>query len=290
MPETDPGLDLNYETDQLIDRALQEDLGDGGDITSTTLLDAKETGRATIVAKQQGVIAGLPLAQRVFEKVDQELSFQALIKEGENVSCGDRVALVEGPIVSILTAERNALNFLQRLSGIASLTAKFVRETSSTNARILDTRKTTPGMRSLEKYAVRVGGGQNHRMGLFDMVMIKDNHIAAAGGITPAVKRIRAVILSKNLDLKIEVESTTLDQVKEAKNLSIDRIMLDNFSISQIREAVKVVSDEIELEVSGGVTLETVREIAETGVDYISVGALTHSPPALDLSLLIESA
>jgi nicotinate-nucleotide pyrophosphorylase (carboxylating) len=219
--------------------------------------------------------------------VDESLRFEEIREDGDKISPSDIVLTISGSTRSILTAERTALNFLQRLSGIATLTAQFVERIAGAPATILDTRKTTPGLRALEKYAVRVGGGHNHRLGLFDMILIKENHIAAAGGITKAVAIIRGELEARKLPLAVEVETKTLEEVNEALVLKVDRIMLDNMPVPQIREAVKMVSGRAELEVSGGVTLETVRAIAETDVDYISVGALTHSAPALDLSLLI---
>jgi nicotinate-nucleotide pyrophosphorylase (carboxylating) len=220
--------------------------------------------------------------------VDESLRFEEIREDGDKISPSDIVLTISGSTRSILTAERTALNFLQRLSGIATLTAQFVERIAGAPAKILDTRKTTPGLRALEKYAVRVGGGHNHRLGLFDMILIKDNHIAAAGGVTKAVEIIGEKLETRRLPLTVEVETKNLEEVKEALALKVDRILLDNMSLPQIREAVKLAGGQVELEVSGGVTLATIRAIAETGVDYISVGALTHSAPALDLSLLLE--
>jgi len=281
-------LSISEETDHLIDLALQEDLQSRGDVTSHFLLQAKETGEANIVAKESGVIAGLPVAERVFQKVERDIHFVAAIEDGKKVKMSQQIAQIRGKVSAILTAERTALNFLQRLSGIATLTAQFVEAVKGTHAKILDTRKTIPGWRQLEKYAVRMGGGYNHRMGLYDMILIKENHIAAAGGITSAVKRTREELSCESLDLAIEVEVMDLEQLREALELQVNRIMLDNMSLEAMREAVRLAKGNVELEVSGGVTLETVRQIAETGVDYISVGALTHSAKALDLSLLLK--
>lgn len=283
-----PTLQIDRRVEQLIEFALAEDLAERGDVTSNLLVPETETTRAKIIAKAPGTIAGVAIAKRVFCTVDTRLQFEDRGNDGGKVRPGDEVLVISGLSRSILTAERTALNFLQRLSGIATLTAQFVERIAGTRAKILDTRKTTPGLRVLEKYAVRVGGGHNHRLGLFDMILIKENHLAAAGGITKAVEQIRAELKVKKLPLAVEVETRNLDEVKEALALKVDRIMLDNMPLPQIREAVKLASGRVELEVSGGVTLATVRAIAETGVDYISVGALTHSAPALDLSLLLE--
>lgn len=267
--------------------ALEEDLAQIGDLTSQSLLDSKVRGRAIIIARQEGVFAGGQVARRVFEKLDPQLSVRLAVSDGDIVKKAERLLTVEGSVVSILSAERTVLNFLQRLCGVATLTARFVGRVEGTGATILDTRKTTPGLRLLEKHAVRMGGGKNHRVGLFDMVLIKENHILAAGGLTNAVRKITDSLSEKEVQVKIEVEVSNPEQVREALRLAIDRVMLDNMSLEQIREAVNIIDGRIETEVSGGVTLETVRHIAETGVDYISVGALTHSAPALDLSLLL---
>jgi nicotinate-nucleotide pyrophosphorylase (carboxylating) len=281
-------LEITKEIDHIIHLALTEDLDEAGDVTSNLLLSPSKRGKAVIVAKQRGVIAGLKIVHRVFKKVDPQIEISDLVEEGALVNPPDTIVKIAGPLCSILTAERTALNFLQRLSGIATLTAQFVEQVKGTQAQILDTRKTTPGFRLLEKYAVRVGGGLNHRKGLFDMILIKENHIVAAGGVSQAVRTIKENMMRKNLALKVEVEARTLDDVKEALEVKVDRIMLDNMTLSQIQQAVNLVSGKVELEVSGGVTLKNVRDLAETGVDFISVGALTHSAKALDLSLLID--
>lgn len=273
--------------DQIIDMALEEDLDELGDVTSNFVVPGDAEGRAEIVAKASGIIAGVKVARRVFDHVDSRVDFAPRVGDGTRVVTGDRVARLVGPLRSILTAERTALNLLQRLSGIATLTAEFVSKVAGTGTIILDTRKTTPGLRTLEKAAVRAGGGQSHRMGLFDMVLIKENHIRAAGGIAPAVRRARAGLQAAALNLKIEVETRNLEEVAEALGLGVDRILLDNMRPDDIREAVKLCAGRVELEASGGVTLENVGPFAETGVGYISIGALTHSAPALDLSLLI---
>lgn len=285
-----PALKLTNEIESLIDLALREDLGENGDVTSNCILNSDDEGQANIIVKKDGIIAGLPIAEWVFKKVNPGLKVENRVEEGSKVQRYEEVVRIIGPLAGILTAERTGLNFLQRLSGIATLTAEFVRKVAGTKVRILDTRKTTPGFRVLEKYAVRAGGGGNHRFGLYDMVLIKENHIAAAGGIASAVEQTRENMKKRDLNLKIEVEVRNLSEVEQVLNLAVDRLMLDNMSLQKIREAVKLANGKVELEVSGGVTLETVREIAETGVNYISVGALTHSASSLDLSLLIDAA
>ena len=266
----------------LIDLALAEDVGKGDVTTVATVPEGKE-GRAVIIAKAYGIVCGLPIAAEAFRNVDAAIRLTHLASDGEPVAPGDVVAALSGPLRGILTAERTALNFLTHLSGIATLTARFVDVVAPYRAVILDTRKTTPGWRILEKYAVRCGGGRNHRMGLYDMVLIKDNHIAASGSLTEAVRRVRAAGIS----LPIEVEVRTLAELEEALSLDVDRILLDNMDIPTLREAVARAKGKVELEASGGVTLENAAEIAACGVDYISIGALTHSAPALDFSLEI---
>jgi quinolinate synthase len=268
----------------LIEMAIAEDIGPG-DATSDAILDADAILTGCITAKAPGVIAGLPVAERVFERVDPEIRFAPRVHDGQEIVAGEIVAEVSGPAPSLLAAERLALNFLQRMSGIATLTRDYVDAVATTNATILDTRKTVPGHRLLDKYAVRMGGGVNHRMALFDMVLIKDNHIDGASGITPAVARARTA----HPDLPMEVEVRTLDELREALAISppLDRIMLDNMTLATMREAVEISAGRVPLEASGNVTLETVAEIAATGVDFISVGALTHSVQALDLSMKV---
>jgi nicotinate-nucleotide pyrophosphorylase (carboxylating) len=241
-----------------------------------------------IVAKARGVLAGLPVAKLAFTALDPNAKFEALAAEGAAVGPGDEVARVRARARAILSAERVALNFVQRLSGVATLTAKYVEKVAGTGARILDTRKTTPGLRFLEKYAVKKGGGDNHRFGLFDLVLIKDNHVRAAGSLTEAVSRAR----DAKTELSIEVEVQSLDELREALALGVDRVLIDNFSTPELKRALELVRAAAKpprVEVSGGVTLDTVRAIAELGVDDISVGALTHSAPALDLSLEVTS-
>lgn len=269
---------------ELVRAALREDVGPG-DVTTESVVLPQTMGQATMVVKAQGVIAGLEVAATTFREVDERTIFTARYKDGTEVSPGTTVAQVYGPVQALLTGERVALNFVQRLSGIATQTRAYVRAIAGTSARIVDTRKTTPGLRMLEKYAVRVGGGFNHRFGLYDAVLIKDNHIAAAGGLTAAVQRARAALPHT---MKVEVETETLEQVEEALAAGADIILLDNMSPALLRQAVALIDGRAITEASGGVTLETVAEIAATGVDLISVGALTHSVKALDVSLELE--
>ena len=268
---------------ELIDRALAEDVGEG-DVTTAALVPEGALARARIVQKAPGVIFGLHAAESVFRRVDPALRWHGHAPEGEWREDG-LVAEVAGPTAAILRGERVALNFLGRLSGVATLTARYVRAVEGTGARILDTRKTTPGLRALEKGAVAAGGGTNHRFGLFDAILAKENHIAAAGGIAAAVRR---ALDAAAPGMVVEIECETLGEVREAVEAGAPRILLDNMSLDQLREAVAIAGGRAELEASGGVSLETVRAIAETGVDFVSVGSLTHSAPALDLSLLVE--
>jgi nicotinate-nucleotide pyrophosphorylase (carboxylating) len=274
----------------LVRRALHEDVGPG-DWTTLWTVPAERHASALVVARQAGVVAGIAAAQEVFRQIEPSLAVQAVVTDGNFVRPGERVLTLSGPARGILTGERVALNLLQRLSGVATLTRRYVDAVAGTRARILDTRKTTPGMRLLEKQAVRAGGGANHRIGLHDMVLIKENHLVAAGGISAAVRRVRE---QNDRGLIIEVETTTLDEVAEALTLGVDRILLDNMPLPVLREAVARVAAHPEprpsTEASGGISLESARETAEAGVDFISVGALTHSAPALDLSLLIDPA
>jgi nicotinate-nucleotide pyrophosphorylase (carboxylating) len=267
---------------ELIDQALAEDVGEG-DVTTELLVPPGAVGRAVLTQKAPGVLAGLRVAEAVFHRVDPSLRWHARAGEGSWNEPGTRVAEVAGTSRSILTAERVALNFLQRLSGVATLTARYVREVAGTKARILDTRKTTPGLRVLEKQAVLAGGGHNHRAGLFDAILVKENHAAMAGGVGEATRRALGAS-----GLPVEVECATLDELSAALEAGAPRILLDNMTNDQLREAVALTAGRAELEASGGVSLGTVRAIAETGVDFISVGALTHSAPALDVSLILE--
>jgi nicotinate-nucleotide pyrophosphorylase (carboxylating) len=267
--------------------ALAEDLGLAGDVTTAATVPAAVRASAVVAARRPGVVAGLALAEAAFRALDTEVGFTPCVADGSTVAPGAVLARVKGAARALLTAERVALNFLGRLSGIATLTRSYVDAVAGTRATIVDTRKTTPGLRAFEKYAVRCGGGRNHRSGLFDAILIKDNHIAAAGGLAPAIERARAYAGHM---IKIEVEVDTLVQLEEALRHAIDAVLLDNMSPAQLREAVGIVGGRIPTEASGGVDLDTVRAIAETGVDLISVGALTHSAPVLDLGLDFEVA
>ena len=270
----------------LVEAALAEDVG-SGDVTSRATVPEGAEGSGSIVAKEAGVVCGLPVARIVFERVDGRLLFEPDVQEGARVAPGDLLARVRGPVRAILTAERTALNFLQHLSGIATATAAAVAALEGTGVRLLDTRKTVPGLRLLAKYAVRTGGGGNHRLGLYDMVMIKENHAAAAGGVAAAIRLARQACPSHVL----EVEVTDLKEVVQALAEGPDRILLDNFAPERIREAAALVrarEDPPEIEVSGGVTFDTLRSVAVPGVDFVSMGAITHSAPALDLSLELD--
>ena len=278
---------LNFRSiDPLIELTLTEDIGIG-DITTESTVQPSQRGVGTIISKSSGVIAGLPVAQRVFEKIDESLDFRPRVSDGEQVQRMTPIAEVEGAVQSILISERTALNFLQRLSGTTTLTAQFVVAAAKYDAKIIDTRKTIAGWRTLQKYAVRVGGGYNHRFGLYDGVLIKDNHIVAAGGIGQAIELARATVAHT---VKIEVEVETLDQVDEALVAGADIILLDNMSINLMRAAVKEIGKAVLTEASGGITLDEVEAVAATGVDLISVGALTHSAMPLDISLDLELA
>ncbi len=274
------------EISQLVKIALEEDLGSRGDITSRAI-NEDNTIQAEIIMKEAGVLAGLDLACLVFKYGDESIQFQSVVNEGEFHSKGCAIARITGKVVSVLQAERTALNFLGRLSGIATQTFHFVRLISEFDTTILDTRKTTPGWRALEKYAVRTGGGQNHRMGLWDMFLIKDNHITAAGGICQAVQKCLQYMKQENFDAKIQVEACSMEMVQECLKNQIDVIMLDNMSIDEMRRAVEFVDGKIPLEASGNMNMESLYDVAQIGVDYISVGALTHSARNLDLTMLI---
>ncbi len=272
--------------DTLIKMALREDIGDG-DHSTLACIPPTATGTAKMVAKQDGILCGAEVGERVFSLVDSNLKVNLLKHDGEAVAKGDVVMTIEGPSGSILTAERTALNFMQRLSGIATETHRMVQMLSGLKTKLLDTRKTTPNMRLLEKYAVKCGGGTNHRIGLYDMVMLKDNHIDFAGGIEAAIDRTRDYLKAKGKDLKIEIEVRNLEELQRVMNHGgVDRIMLDNFDTATLREAVKRIDGKYETEASGGITDETLRAYAETGVDFISVVALTHHIKSLDLSLV----
>lgn len=268
-----------------IQRALQEDVGDG-DHSSLSCIPESATNSAYLLAKEAGIIAGLDIAKQVFAEVDQRIQFTPHFTDGDAIAQGDRVFTVSGPARSILTAERLALNLMQRMSGIATRTHQVTDLLKGTRARVLDTRKTTPGLRYFEKLAVRIGGGVNHRFGLYDMIMLKDNHIDYAGGIAKAMDSVRSYLKQKALDLPVEVETRNMDEVRAAlSEEGVTRIMLDNFTPEQVREAVELIDGRVETEASGGITPETIRPYAEAGVDFISMGALTHSVKNLDLSL-----
>jgi nicotinate-nucleotide pyrophosphorylase (carboxylating) len=276
--------DVLQSADILITAAIAEDIG-SGDVTSLAVFPPHAMARATIIAKEPGVVAGLPVAKAVFAKADRYVVFTPALTDGAHVKPLDVLVNLEGKLVSLLSLERIVLNFLQHLSGIATLASEFVRAVQGTKAVILDSRKTTPGYRALEKYAVRTGGAQNHRRGLYDMMMVKDNHIQAVKSLSLAVRRAR----ESYPDLPLEVEVDSLEHLKEALSLPVDRILLDNMDLATIHQGVLIANNRVPLEVSGGVTLENVRQIAETGVNFISVGALTHSAPGLDISLEITS-
>lgn len=265
----------------IIDNALQEDIG-SGDMTTELLFPGDTKCKAIIIAKEDGVAAGIPVAERVFRKLDENILWNQKKREGETLKPGDILAEIEASPRIILTGERLALNFLQRLSGIASLTSRFVKAVEGLSVKIVDTRKTAPGLRILDKYGVSVGGGYNHRFGLHDGILIKDNHIRITGGITQAVKLIRKRIKAES---KIEVETSTLAEVIEAISAGADVIMLDNMPTEVMRQAVEIINRKALTEASGGINLENVRNVAETGVDFVSIGALTHSPRALDIGL-----
>ena len=268
-----------------ITEALAEDIGDG-DHSSLASIASGTEGRARLLVKETGIIAGLRVAGEVFNVIDPSLKTNILFRDGNSVKYGDIALTVEGEVHSVLRAERLVLNIMQRMSGIATTTSVYVEKISGTKARITDTRKTTPGMRMLEKEAVRIGGGVNHRMGLYDMIMLKDNHIDYAGGIAAAVERTREYLLKKNLALKIEVEARNIDEVSQALAAGgVDRIMLDNFSVRDTEKAVALIGGRTETESSGGITLANVRDYALCDVDFISIGALTHHIKSLDMSL-----
>ena len=271
--------------DALIDLAIREDIGDG-DHTSLCCIPADERGRMRLLCKQEGIIAGIEIARLVFEKLDPEMLFEQILQDGDRVKPGDVAFYVSGRLQSLLQAERIILNIMQRMSGVATQTAVYVDRLKGLHTKVLDTRKTTPGMRVLDKMAVKIGGGENHRMGLFDMILLKDNHIDFAGGIRPAIEGARRYLAERGKKLPIECEVRSLediDRVFEAGG--VDRIMFDNFTPEMTREAVRKVAGRCETESSGGITLDNLREYAETGVDFISVGALTHQIKSLDMSL-----
>jgi len=273
------------EIEIIISNAVREDVGDG-DHSSLACIPSRERGRAKLLIKENGILAGVEFARKVFKYIDSELTVETLLEDGAEVKKGDIAFYVQGYSHSILKAERLVLNGMQRMSAIATKTNEFARKLKGTNTMILDTRKTTPGIRALEKWAVKIGGGENHRFGLFDMIMLKDNHIDFAGGITPAIQKTQQYLKENNLDLKIIVEARDLEEIKEIlRHEGIYRILIDNFNFSDTRKAVKLINNQCQTESSGGITLETVRTYAECGVDFVSSGALTHSISNMDLSL-----
>jgi nicotinate-nucleotide pyrophosphorylase (carboxylating) len=273
---------------RLIEQALFEDVG-FGDVTSESTIPEAQQSHATLLCKETGVLSGIDIAQLVFRLVDERIVMKPLLADTSLIRQGMTIAEIDGPTRGILLGERLALNFIQRMSGIASLTHMFVHAVAGTGAKITDTRKTVPGLRVLDKQAVRDGGGVNHRFGLDQMVLIKDNHVAAAGGIRNAIEQCKRYLAAHSIAVPIEVETTSLVQVQEALECGgIDRIMLDNYELAAMKEAVRLINHAVEVEASGGITMQTVRSVAETGVNFISVGALTHSPKALDISLELE--
>ncbi|NTW25790.1 MAG: carboxylating nicotinate-nucleotide diphosphorylase [Lentimicrobium sp.] len=271
--------------DEIIEKALAEDIGDG-DHTSLSAIAASASGKARLLVKEAGILSGMTIAQKVFNAVDPKIVFHSLLKDGDNIQPGDIAFTVEGPSISILMAERLVLNFMQRMSGIATNTARYVKALEGLKTRVLDTRKTTPLLRELEKQAVIDGGGHNHRFGLYDMILIKDNHVDFAGGISRAIIRANEYLKQTGRNLKIEIEVRNFDELKQViETGNVNRIMLDNFTPVDLAKAVTIIDGRFETEASGGITLDTIRSFAESGVDFISVGALTHHIKSLDLSL-----
>ena len=275
---------MNELIDQLISLSFAEDIGDG-DHTTLSSIPATAMGKSRLIIKEEGIIAGVEMAREIFHRFDPEMKMEVYINDGAHVKPGDVAFVVEGRVQSLLQTERLMLNVMQRMSGIATITNEYVKLLEGTKCRVLDTRKTTPGMRLMEKDAVRIGGGCNHRIGLFDMILLKDNHIDFAGGIPQAVSRAQEYCKAKGKNLKIEVEVRNFDELNQVLALEgVDRVMLDNFSVENTRKAVEIVNGKVEVESSGGITFETIRSYAECGVDYVSVGALTHSVKSLDMS------
>ena len=270
--------------DRLFDLAFAEDIGDG-DHTTLCCIPETAVGKSKLLVKEAGILAGVDIARKVFHKFDPELKMEVFIEDGSVVKPGDVAFIVSGKIRSLLQTERLMLNIMQRMSGIATMTPRYMEQLKGTKTRVLDTRKTTPGMRILEKEAVKIGGGTNHRIGLFDMILLKDNHVDFAGGISQAIERCHQYLEKRNLNLKIEIEVRSIDELQQVLNKGgVDRIMLDNFTPELTRKAVEMIGGRYETESSGGITLETIRNYAECGVDFVSVGALTHSVKGLDLS------
>ncbi|MCR5152492.1 MAG: carboxylating nicotinate-nucleotide diphosphorylase [Prevotella sp.] len=277
-------LSVNELEDRLIELAFAEDIGDG-DHTTLCCIPEDAMGKSRLLIKEEGILAGIELAKKVFDKFDPEMQVEVLIGDGEHVKPGDVAMIVTGKIRSLLQTERLMLNIMQRMSGIATQTNKYVKLLEGTGTKVLDTRKTTPGLRMLEKQAVKIGGGVNHRIGLFDMILLKDNHVDFAGGIANAINRCHAYLKEKGLDLKIEIEVRNFDELAQVLECGgVDRIMLDNFTVEDTKKAVDIIDHRYETESSGGITIDTIRDYALQGVDYISVGALTHSVKGLDMS------
>jgi len=276
---------MNNSIDFIIQNAIKEDIGDG-DHSSLSCIPENAVGKAQLLIKQEGILAGIEIAKKIFSAIDPAVSMEQFLFDGKALHVGDRAFIVSGKVHSILKAERLVLNIMQRMSGIATITREYVNKVAGTKAKILDTRKTTPGVRILEKMAVKIGGGENHRMGLYDMIMLKDNHVDFAGGIEAAIQKANHYLKKNNKNLQIEIEARNLEEVKRIlKTGNVHRIMLDNFTPEQTREAVELINGKYETESSGGITLDTIRDYAECGVDYISVGALTHHIKSLDMSL-----
>ncbi len=270
--------------DKLIDLSFAEDIGDG-DHTTLCCIPEDAMGKSHLLIKEDGILAGVEVAKKVFARFDNTMKVEVLIQDGAHVKKGDIAMVVTGKVRSLLQTERLMLNIMQRMSGIATMTNKYVERLKGTKTNVLDTRKTTPGMRMLEKQAVKIGGGMNHRIGLFDMILLKDNHVDFAGGITNAIDRCHKYLEEKGLDLKIEIEVRNFDEMQQVlEHGGVDRIMLDNFSVADTKKAVEIINGRFETESSGGITFDTIRQYAECGVDYISVGALTHSVKGLDMS------
>ena len=277
-------LSVDQLEDKLIDLAFAEDIGDG-DHTTLCCIPEDAMGKSHLLIKEDGVLAGVEMAKKVFARFDPTMKVEVLLQDGTHVKKGDIAMIVEGKTRSLLQTERLMLNIMQRMSGIATITNKYVERLKGTKTHVLDTRKTTPGLRMLEKQAVKIGGGMNHRIGLFDMILLKDNHVDFCGGITNAITRCHEYLKEKGLDLKIEIEVRNFEELAEAMNCGgINRIMLDNFSVADTKKAVDIVGGKFETESSGGITFDTIRDYAECGVDFISVGALTHSVKGLDMS------
>lgn len=277
-------LSVDELEDRLIDLSFAEDIGDG-DHTTLCCIPEDAMGRSHLLIKEDGILAGVEVAKKVFARFDSDMQVEVLMGDGSKVKKGDIAMIVRGRVRSLLQTERLMLNIMQRMSGIATMTNRYVERLKGTHTRVLDTRKTTPGMRMLEKQAVKIGGGVNHRIGLFDMILLKDNHVDFSGGIANAINRCHTYLKEKNLNLKIEIEVRSFDEIRQVMEVGgVDRIMLDNFSVENTRKAVEMIAGKYETESSGGITLDTIRDYAECGVDYVSVGALTHSVMGLDMS------